>query len=76
MQFGKTATTTIPWLHDWMLAKSATNEKVALKSGVSCSSVNKLRRGTPVEPFIAQCIVEALKLHTFEYDKRGPKPWR
>ena len=61
----------LPYLHDWMLQKQATNYALAAKAGVSHGTVARLRKGVGVQPHIADYIVQALQQNDFGYGKKG-----
>lgn len=54
-----------------MKVACATNETLASKSGVGLSTIARLRTGTPVKVFIADCIEETLNTQEFQYAKMG-----
>ena len=63
----------LPWLHEWMLAKKASNAALAAKSGVSLSTIGSMRAGTAVQLHILGYVVEALNAYEYSYKKRGPE---
>lgn len=65
-------TAALPWLHDWMLANNATNERLAEKAGVSLFTVAKARLGEKISAFMIECITGAMKFK-YHYHKRGRK---
>ena len=64
----------LPCLHKKMLQKQATNEALAIVSGVCMSSIARCRsKGTPMQLHNAIAVYQTLNTCSFKYEKRGQK---
>ena len=67
--------TTIINLRQLMQRKNATIQKLCDCAGVGYSTVQKARKGKPIQTFLACCIIETLakKDIQFRYNQKGPR---
>jgi len=69
----KTRTVTLPRLDATMRNCKASNEALALASGVSCKTIGSARTGKAIRYGLAATIEQTLHERSFEYQKRGRK---
>lgn len=65
--------TKLPLLRPLMRMKGATNETLAIAAGVAPRTVDRARRGHPVQVGTADLISQAIAERTFQRDNRGRK---